>query len=285
MKARQMNRYQMKRYNDNAFDYLFSKLEGAYNTFKVKFGKLPTARKILYLIGKAMQAFSIASGATNIVTLLAVQKKVQAIRALLNGAAWSIPVPIIGTVIGKTIGGLANAMGNRFEQNMNRPLFKKIFEDILTFGLGLIAQKIAEYGPEAKTKAKEFIGRLRGKKDSARRLHDAFYNDSLLGNLIDKIKGYFVGLKKQIGSLPVGKKILFAIAKIIKWYNVIQVTRKTAIIIKGLYEIKHDAELAGSQFPMLPLVISGGLTTGLVAIINGIGYAAGHLIQYYSTKK
>lgn len=175
----------MKRYNDGAFDYIINKLSNAYDKFKAMFGGLPTGRKTLLLIGKAMQLFSIASGATNVVTLISVQKKVQAIRALLNGAAWSIPIPVVGTAFGKIAGGLANAAGSRFEKHMVGPLFKKIIEDILTFGLGVITEKIAQYGKESKTKAKEFIKSLRGKKDSAISYRDAVIAEMRLKRYID----------------------------------------------------------------------------------------------------
>lgn len=242
----------MKRYNDGAFDYIIKKLSNAYDKFKAMFGGLPTGRKILLLIGKAMQLFGIASGATNVVTLLSVQKKVQAIRALLNGAAWSIPIPVIGTAFGKIAGGLVNAIGNRFEKHMTGPLFKKIIEDILTVGLGVITQKIAEYGPETKTKAKEFIGKFRGKKDSAMLYYrDSLvrrYNDFSLQSLFESLKARVKGFIAQFKAFRPAKKFLFILAKLIKIGSLIL----QGVGAKGMYDAvkgwKNTVDEAKSEY-------------------------------------
>lgn len=176
-----MKATRMKRYNDTAFDFIISKLGKFYEKFKSMFGQLPTGRKVLLLIGKAIKLFGIANGATDIVVLMSVQKKVQAIRALLNGAAFTIPVPGVNKVLGWSM----NYLGNRFEKSMTAPLLKGIIINMLTVGLGVITEKIAQYGKESKTKAKEFIKSLRGKKDSAISYRDAVIAEMRLKQYID----------------------------------------------------------------------------------------------------
>lgn len=244
-----------RRHCDGIISSVIDKLKGIYQSIKSKYERLYPVGKILKIIGKALQLFGAINFSRRVPEFIRTYKELTKVKVeLVNSTkefeaqkeaarkeGFAVPS---GEDIGNMVNPYAKTLNENKMETFKLDLMLHAAINATSVGIGILLDIVGGIMKKrGAVKAKDSYYPSISRRCDARAIR---YCDGGLDRVFDKLRELYNKAKETFKELPIGKKILFVLGKIIKIISAASVATDIATLVAlKMQVIKYNSLVDG----------------------------------------